>query len=75
MAVNRDGRTDVLFGSVYFFILTGTDFLAFGPVGNADQPAVVHNNPEAHPVKMRYEKGDCIMQTYHLDGRPLAQHR
>jgi predicted chitinase len=75
MAVNQDGRTDVLFGSMYFFILVGTDFLAFPPVGTSAVPAVVHNNSEAYPVEMKYEGGDCIMQTYHLDGRPLAQHR
>ncbi len=75
MQVAQNGRTDAVFGSMYFFLLTGTQFLAQDPVGNAAQPAVVHTNTEAYPVEMRFENGDCIMQTYHLDGRPLAQRR
>ncbi|HEY5243051.1 MAG TPA: M23 family metallopeptidase, partial [Polyangiaceae bacterium] len=82
LSVDDDGRADAVFGTMWFFLRTGTPFYAADPTPPTPRrghppphvvpPAQSYTNTEALWVGMTFRRGACIMQTRHLDGRPLG---
>jgi predicted chitinase len=70
--IDRDGRTDVIYGKIWFLCLVGTTFLASRPRAGRPRPAVAFTNDEALFISMELVGGDAEFTTHHLDGRPLG---
>jgi hydroxyethylthiazole kinase len=80
LSLTANGRTDSCWGDMYFYLPSGRPFIAQRPA-NASTPS---NDPEfvrqlqQHPppytsteplfVQMHFERGDCVMTTYRVDG-------
>ena len=71
LSVDRDGRTDAVFGTMWFFLPAGTPFFRDKPASTTRPPAA-YTSREALWVGMRFELGTCVMETRHLDGQMLG---
>ncbi len=73
LVATTDGRTDAVYGALWFILLLDTPFYATEPQAGAPLPPVVYrNHDEALFVRMDYVAGDAEFRTFHLDGRSLA---
>jgi len=70
--VERDGRTDAVFGSIHFLLLVGTQFLVSDPRVAGTQPETAYTSDKAFFVVMTFNHGDCAMQSLDLGGRPIG---
>ncbi|HCD3913362.1 TPA: M23 family peptidase [Escherichia coli] len=64
MDVSRHGRTDVVYGDIYFYLPPGTRFYRSAPENNAvDNTGEVFQSTEPLVVTMCFDTGHCIMTT------------
>ncbi|HZS55908.1 MAG TPA: hypothetical protein VFA65_16015 [Bryobacteraceae bacterium] len=59
-------RTNAVFGAMYFTLLVGTPFYASDPTNAPALPPVVYTSDAAQVVAMRFNAGNCTMETLHL---------
>lgn len=72
LSIGQDGRSDAVYGAMWFLLLTTTPFHASEPQPGRPLPPVVFTNDEAFFVSLTFRGGDAVLQTHHLDGRPLG---
>ncbi|MCO4858511.1 M23 family metallopeptidase [Herbaspirillum sp. WGmk3] len=81
--LSRDGRTDVLFGEMYFLIPAGTRLYSKEPKRNQSPPdtETLQLSKEVLIVGLRYaegdgapaQRGDLLITTYRADGERIGQ--
>lgn len=81
--LSRDGRTDVLFGEMYFLIPPGTRLYSKEPKRNQSPPdtETLQLSKEVLIVGLRYaegdgapaQRGDLLITTYRADGERIGQ--
>ncbi len=59
-------RTDAVFGAIYFTLLVGTPFYVSDPTHQPALPAVAYTNDAAQVLVMRFDAGNCTMETLRL---------
>jgi hydroxyethylthiazole kinase len=82
LALGADGRTDAIYGEMYFHVPVGAAIYAQRPAHNQPAPAVAaaHTTAEALVIGLRYaggegaagNRGDAYLSTYRLDGTTLG---
>jgi hydroxyethylthiazole kinase len=74
-SIDHDGRSDAIFGAIWYLLLVDTPFYATEPAAGKPLPAVVHQNTAAYFVRIDFRDGAAVVQTFHVDGRPVAAER
>lgn len=82
LAATSDGRSDAVFGEIYFRLPVGTTFYAARPALNVTAPtaAATHTLTEEQIVGMKFaagdgpqaNRGDISYRTYQLDGTEIG---
>lgn len=72
-----DGRTDVVYGAIWFFLPVNTKFFSTDRDPRTQKPMdpplqTIHETDEGMFVRMRFERGSAYLQNHHLDARPLG---
>lgn len=71
-SVSANGRTDAVFGSIWFFCPAGTAFFASLPKAGQPPPPVALTSAEGFFISMRFSGDDAVFTTHHVDGRTLG---
>lgn len=68
-----DGRSDVVFGSLWFQVPFGTDFFDSEPVAGTPLPPVVFTNSDAALlISITFQGSDAVTRTFSIGGRPIG---
>lgn len=68
-----DGRSDVVFGSLWFQVPFGTDFFDSEPVAGRPLPPVVFTNSDAALLfSITFKGSDAETRTFSIGGRPIG---
>lgn len=78
LAVTANGRSDAVYGEIYFYLPAGTPFFAAQPADNVTAPAGGTASTEAMIVGIRYgngngaQPGGARVRTYRPDGTEIG---
>ncbi|AXY33421.1 M23 family metallopeptidase [Yersinia pseudotuberculosis] len=63
--LTKNGRTDAVYGDMYFYLPTGTKFYSHAPANNATTTTEAETYTSTEPlfVSMSFDKGKCTMLT------------
>jgi predicted chitinase/murein DD-endopeptidase MepM/ murein hydrolase activator NlpD len=75
LVTTQDGRTDAIFGAIWYLLPVGTVFHATEPQDGQPLPAVVHTSTEELFVRVDFRNGDAVLQTFRVDGTSVAAER